>query len=423
MKSRVDLLILGSRETVTVDGNCAEDLGVIENGGVAIKAGGIVQAAASQLLERKFEAKTVIDASDQIILPGLVDPHTHLVFNGSREDEFQLRISGVPYMEILKRGGGILETVRKTRLSSESELVSLGLQRIELVSLGLRRMDSFIEAGTTTVEAKSGYGLRTFEELKILRTMRDLSRLHPCRLVPTFLGAHAIPSDRSTADYVREVVNEMLPLVVRERLARFCDVFCEQGAFDAKQSQLILNAASKMGLHTKIHADEFASIGGSRVAVATNCTSADHLIHSRLDDFEGLRNAGVIPVLLPASSHGLLSREHANAREMLSLELPVALGTDFSPANWVTGQLTTAALAARELRMRVDEIIRGITINAARAVGMQASVGSLSEGKRADLVILRVPNHKWIGYGYGEGVVDKVLIGGRLKVNSGKRLN
>ncbi len=413
VKSRVDLLILGSRETVTVDGNCAEDLGVIEDGGVAINAGRIVQAAASQLLERKFEAKTVIDASDEIILPGLVDPHTHLVFNGSREDEFQLRISGVPYMEILKRGGGILETVRKTRLSSEAELVSLGL----------RRMDSFIEAGTTTVEAKSGYGLRTLEELKILRTMRDLSRLHPCRLVPTFLGAHAIPSDRSAADYVREVVSEMLPLVARERLARFCDVFCEQGVFDAKQSQSILNAASKIGLHTKIHSDEFESIGGSRVAVAAKCTSADHLIHSRLDDFEGFRKAGVIPVLLPASSHSFLSRKHANAREMLSLGLPVALGTDFSPANWVTGQLTTAALAARELRMRVDEIVRGITINAACAVGMEASVGSLSEGKRADLVTLRVPNHKWIGYGYGEGVVDKVLIGGRLKVNNGKRLN
>jgi len=413
VKSRVDLLVLGSRETVTVDGNSAEDLGVIEDGGVAIKAGEIVQAAASQLLERKFEAKTVIDASDQIILPGLVDPHTHLVFNGSREDEFQLRIGGVPYMEILKRGGGILETVRKTRLSSESELVSLGLQR----------MDSFIEAGSTTVEAKSGYGLRTLEELKILKTMRDLSRLHPCRLVPTFLGAHAIPSDRSAADYTREVVSEMLPLVVRERLARFCDVFCEQGAFDAKQSQSILNAASKMGLQAKIHADEFASIGASRVAVATNCISADHLIHSQLDDLERLRKAGVIPVLLPASSHSLLSREHANAREMLSLGLPVALGTDFSPANWVSGQLTTAALAARELRMRVDEIIRGITINAARAVGMQASVGSLSAGKRADLVTLRVPNHKWIGYGYGEGVVDKVLIEGRLTVHNGKRLN
>jgi imidazolonepropionase len=413
VKSRVDLLVLGSRETVTVDGDSAEDLGVIEDGGVAINEGKIVRAAASQLLERKFEARTVIDASDEIILPGLVDPHTHLVFNGSREDEFQLRMSGVPYIEILKRGGGILETVRKTRLTSESELVSLGL----------KRMDSFIEAGSTTVEAKSGYGLRTLEELKILRTMRKLSTLHPCRLVPTFLGAHAIPSDRSAADYIREVVSEMLPLVVRERLARFCDVFCERGAFDAKQSQSILNAASKMGLHSKIHADEFSSIGGIGVAVATNCTSADHLIHSQMDDFVRLRKAEVIPVLLPASSHSLLSREHANAREMLSLGLPVALGTDFSPANWVTGQLTTAALAARELRMGVDEIIRGITINAARAVEMQASIGSLSEGKRADLVTLRVPNHKWIGYGYGEGVVDKVLIEGRLKVQNGKRLN
>ncbi len=412
VKSRVDLLVLNSRETVTVDGDGIQDIGVIEDGGVAIKGGKVVQAAASQLLERKFEARTIIDASGEIVLPGLVDPHTHMVFNGSREDEFQLRLSGVPYMEILKKGGGILETVRKTRLSTQSELASIGV----------KRLDSFIEAGSTTIEVKSGYGLQTPDELKIMRAIRDLSALHPCRLVPTFLGAHAVPPGRESAGYVHEVIGEMLPLVVRERLARFCDVFCEGGAFDAKQSMSILKTASKMGLHGKIHADEFSTIGATRVAASSKCTSADHLIHSQLEDFEILKRAGVVPVLLPASSHSLFSKEHARAREMIELGMPVSLGTDFSPANWVIGQLTTAALAARELRMRADEIIRGITINAARALGMETSIGSLSEGKSADLVTLRVPSHKWIGYGYGEGVVDKVLIGGRVKVNNGKRL-
>ena len=412
-KRRVDLLVIGSRETVTVEGDESKDIGVVEDGGVAVKDGRIVQAAASQLLERKFVAKTVIDANGNVILPGFVDPHTHLVFNGTREDEFQLSLGGASYMDILKAGGGILETVRRTRLSSESELASIGL----------KRLDGFVESGSTTVEIKSGYGLRTLEELKILRTMRELSTAHPCRVVPTFLGAHAVPTGQSLAEYSSDVVREMLPLVVKERLAAFCDVFCEEGAFDAKQSATILRAAVRLGLKAKIHADEFSSTGGARVAAATKCTSADHLIHSPLADLENMLKAGVSPVILPASSHSLLSKEHARAREMLSMGFPVALGTDFSPANWVVGQLTVAALAARELRMRAWETIRGITINAARALGMQGMVGSMAPGKMADLVMLNVPNHKWIGYGYGEGVVDKVLIGGKLVVENGKRLH
>jgi imidazolonepropionase len=323
-----------------------------------------------------------------------------------------MRLGGVSYLDVLKKGGGILETVRRTQLSYMAELVSIGL----------KRLDRFLEAGSTTVEVKSGYGLRTLEELKILRAIRELSRTHPCRVVPTFLGAHAIPTGQSAAEYSRTVVEEMLPLVVKERLAAFCDVFCEEGVFDVKQSAGLLRAAAGRGLNGKIHADEFTSSGGARVASETGCTSADHLIHSPVVEFERMLKARVSPVVLPASSHSLLSKEHAKAREMLSIGHPVALGTDFSPSNWVVGQLTVAALAARDLRMRAAEIIRGITINAARAVGMERAVGSLSPGKLADLVTLKVPNHKWIGYGYGEGVVDKVLIEGRLAVNDGKRL-
>jgi imidazolonepropionase len=413
VKQKVDLLILGSKETITVESSEAEDLGVIENGGVAVKSGKIVQVAASQLLERKFYSKLVLSADEEIILPGLVDPHTHMVFNGTREDEFQLRLDGASYMDILKHGGGILDTVRRTHLTSESDLVSIGLERL----------DRFVEAGSTTLEIKSGYGLQTLEELKILRATRELSIAHPCRVVPTFLGAHAIPNGRSLVEYSNEVVEEMLPSVAKEKLATFCDVFCEEGAFDAKQSERILRAGARMGLKGKIHADEFKWTGGARIAAETRCTSADHLIHSQVEDHERMLRAKVSPVVLPASSHSLLLEEHAKAREMLSIGLPVALGTDFSPSNWVVGQLTVAALAARELRMRAGEIIRGITINAAKAIGMEHRVGSLVEGKKADLVTLKVPNHKWIGYGYGEGVVDKVLIEGRLRVNNGKRLH
>ncbi len=414
-KVRVDTLVIGSKETVTLNSETgSDDLGVIEDGGVAIKGGKIVQAASSQLLQRKFNASRIVEADDEIILPGFVDPHTHLVFNGSREDEFQLRLNGVPYIEVLKRGGGILETVGKTRLTGASELFSLAT----------KRLDSFLEAGSTSVEVKSGYGLRTNEELKILETIKELSRNHPCRVIPTFLGAHAIPPEYpSSKEYCREVIHEMIPMVLRNKLAVFCDVFCEKGVFDAGESLSILRAAAQGGLRTKIHADEFTPSGGAEVANAVGSTSADHLIYSAAKELERMLRTGVTPVVLPASSHSLLSSEHAKAREMLSMGLPVALGTDFSPANWVVGQLTVAALAARELRMRAAEIIRGITINAARAVGMEGLVGSLAPGKSADLVTLRVPNHKWIGYGYGEGVVDKVLIGGKLRVENGKRVH
>jgi len=413
-KRRVDLLVLGSTQTVTVNSEGAsDDLGVVEDGGVAVKGGRIVQAAASQLLERKFSASKTINAYDEIILPGFVDPHTHLVFNGSREDEFQARVSGVPYIEVLKRGGGILETVQKTRRTSGAELFSDAS----------KRLDNLLEAGSTTVEIKSGYGLRTSDELKILQTIRNLSQTHPCRVIPTFLGAHAIPPEYSAPkEYCRMIIREMIPRVVRSKLAAFCDVFCEEGAFDARESLSILKAAAQGGLRTKIHADEFTASGGARIANTLGSTSGDHLVHSPVKELERMLKTRVTPVVLPASSHSLLSAEHANAREMLSMGLPVALGTDFSPANWVLGQLTVAALAARELRMRAGEILRGITLNAARAVGMERSVGSLAPGKSADLVTLRVPNYKWIGYGYGEGAVDKVLIGGRLKVENGKRV-
>ncbi len=413
-KQRVDLLILGSKETVSLNGETSSDLGIVEDGGVAVKNGKIIQTASSQLLERKYAPSRVIEANDKIILPGFVDPHTHLVFNGSREDEFQMRLEGVPYIELLKRGGGILETVRKTRLTSGDELLSLATGRL----------DGFLEAGSTTVEVKSGYGLQTSEEMKILETIRQLSKEHPCHVIATFLGAHAIPPDyQDSREYCRAVIHEMLPKVIGDGLAAFCDVFCEEGAFDSRQSLGILKAAAYGGLKTKIHADEFTSSGGTHVANAVGCTSADHLIHSPVKELQQMLRTGVTPVVLPASSHSLLSEEHARAGEMLSMGLPVALGSDFNPANWVVGQLTVAALAARELRMKAADIIRGITINAARALGMDRIVGSLSPGKNADIVTLKAPNHKWIGYGYGEGIVDKVLIGGRVQVENGKRVS
>ncbi len=412
VKRRVDVLVLNSNETLTLDSHDSETgLGVIDNGGVAINQGKIVLAASTDLLERKFRSRRTMDAEGEIILPGFVDPHTHLVFAGAREAEFQRRIEGASYMDILSEGGGIIETVNRTRQASSESLFQSGRQRL----------DTCLESGSTTVEIKSGYGLRDDEEFKILRTIHRLKNYHSCRIVPTFMGAHAVPPGEASSEYVLSVIDEMLPQIARAGLAEFCDVFCEQGAFDSLESGRILGEARRLGLRLKIHADQFTDSRGAELANKLHVTSADHLVHSPGKQLERMAETKVTPVVLPSSSLSVLTGENADARSMIGLGLPVALGTDFSPSNWMFGQLTVAALASRELRMKASEIIRGITINAARALGLEKRVGSLHVGKDADLVTLRVPNHRWIGYTYGERIVDNVLIGGKWVVRNGKR--
>jgi len=413
VKKRVDVLVLNSNETITLDSPENENgLGIVDHGGVAIKQGKIVLAASTDLLERKYRAGRTIDVENEIILPGFVDPHTHLIFAGAREAEFQPRIEGVSYMEILRKGGGIIETVNRTRQASPESLFQFGQQRL----------DTCLESGSTTVEIKSGYGLREDDELKILRTVQRLREYHPCNIVPTFMGAHAVPPGETSSEFVPTIVNEMLPRVAQAGLAEFCDVFCEQGVFDSVESKMILRKAAKLGLKLKIHADQFTDCGGAEIANKLHVTSADHLVHSPKNQLEQMAKTGVTPVLLPSSSHSLMTGENADARGMLAMGLPVSLGTDFSPSNWMLGQLTVAALASRELRMNASEIIRGITINAARALGSEKRIGSLHRGKQADLVTLRAPNHRWIGYTYGERIVDNVLIGGEWVVRDGKRI-
>jgi imidazolonepropionase len=305
-----------------------------------------------------------------------------------------------------------METVNKTHQTTEAELFS--------VAQG--RLDSMIECGTTTLEIKSGYGLALEGELKILRVIRRLNRQNPCKIVATFLGAHAIPNGMTPEVYAKMVTEEMIPAVRRARLAEFCDVFCEKGVFNPELSKQILRAGSRNGLKPKIHADQFSESQGARTANETVAISADHLVYSQSEELARMTETSVVPVLLPASSHSLLSADYAPARDMLAEELPVALGTDFSPSNWIIGQLTVAGVAARGLRMKAAEIIRAITINAARALGVQHSVGSITKGKRADIVILKVPSYKWVGYNYGEKVLDKVLIEGEEVVREGKRV-
>jgi len=413
VKRRVDVLVLNSNETITLDSpDRGTELGVVDHGGVAINRGKIVLAASTELLERKFRARRTIDAEDEIILPGFVDPHTHLVFAGARDGEFQLRIAGASYMDVLRKGGGIIETVNRTRQASSESLFQSGMERL----------DTCLESGSTTVEIKSGYGLRDDEELKVLRTIQRLKKYHPCRIVPTFMGAHAVPPGETSSEYVLDVINQMLPQIAHAGLAEFCDVFCERGAFDSIESRRILGKAAKLGLRLKIHADQFTDSGGAEVANRLHAISADHLVHSATRQLEKMAKTKVTPVVLPSSSLSVQAGENADARGMLAMGLPVALGTDFSPSNWMLGQLTVAALASRDLRMNASEVIRGITINAARAIGVEKMVGSLHAGKQADLVTLRAPNHRWVGYTYGERIVDNVLIEGEWVVREGRRI-
>jgi len=303
-----------------------------------------------------------------------------------------------------------METVNKTSQTTQAELTSVALDRVETA----------VMSGTTTLEIKSGYGLRLYDELKILRVIRQLSQRSPCRIVPTFLGAHSVPPGESVEDYSRKLIEEMIPAVQRENLAEFCDVFCERGVFDPESSERILKAGARAGMRPKIHADQFSQSGGTRVANDVGAVSADHMVHAPQKEFQRMMQRSVIPVLLPASSHSLLSKDRAPAKELLSMGLPVALGSDFSPSNWILGPLTVAAVAARELRMKVAQLVRAITVNSARAVGREDQLGSLARGKHADIVVLKAPSHKWIGYTYGEGIVDKVLIAGKEQVSDGK---
>ncbi|MGA8905030.1 MAG: imidazolonepropionase [Candidatus Bathyarchaeia archaeon] len=417
-KSEVDVIVEHANELVTVAGGNDKprigthmgNLGIIADGAVAIRAGLIVAVGKTHQVEEEFAPKHIIDASRKTVMPGFVDPHTHPIFAGSREHELEMKIQGKTYLQILASGGGILKTVRDTRSASESEL--LESSRIN--------MDLMLKNGTTTVEAKSGYGLTVKDEIKCLNVMRRLGREHQIGLVPTFLGAHAIPLEYSgkTGDYVRLVIEEMIPRVAELKLAEFCDIACESGFFNVEQSREILNSGKKAGLLPRLHADEFAPSGGAEVAAEVDAVSADHLVYSSEEGVRRIRQKGIIAVLLPAASFTLFMKEYAKARQMIDLGIPIALGTDYSPSSRNASQQMTATLACYQLKMTPSECITAMTINAAHALRKAREVGSLEAGKKADLVILDMPNHDFLGYDCGNNLVTDVIKEGRPVVEN-----
>ncbi len=399
-----------SRGAVPRIGPALGDPGAIPDGAAAIAGGRIIGVGPTDALMREVEmtsTTTVLNAAGRLVTPGLVDPHTHLVFAGSRAGEFALQQRGEGYGEILAAGGGILSTVRATRAASEDDLVTLGV----------KRLDRMLAHGTTTAEAKSGYGLTLDDELKILRTLSRLNDLHPLDLVPTFLGAHAVPPERrgDPDGYVRDVCEAMLPAVARDRLAVFCDVFCEEGAFSLAQTRRILGVAAGLGLGLKVHADQLSASGGARLAAELKAISADHLEHTPEGDLRAMAETGVMAGLLPGATFFLMQHRYANARRMVELGVPVALATDFNPGSSPTLSMQMAiALACIEMRLTASEALAAATINAARAIGRDGEVGSLEPGKRADLVIWGLGSVAELPLHFGVNMADRVIKSGRV---------
>ena len=417
---RATLIIKNASQVVTsreasespLTGEMQGEITVVENGAVAVDGDKIIAVGttAEVIGQVETDAETqVIDATGQVVLPGLVDPHTHVVFGGSREHELTLKLQGVPYLEILARGGGILSSVEATRAASEEELVECGLKYCH----------QMLTQGTTTAEAKSGYGLSTEAEIKTLRAVRQVDAAQPVDLVPTFLGAHAVPNDyKGFPDrYIELVINEMLPLVAEKKLARYCDVFCEEGVFSIEQSRRVLSAARAMGFQLKMHADEIIPLGGAELAAELDAVTADHLLVVSDEGIRKMAEKGVIAVLLPGTTFYLREDHYAPARKMIEAGVPVALATDFNPGSSPNNNLQLIInIACLYLRMTPAEVINAITINAAHALGRAAEIGSLEEGKKADIVIFDAPNYDYLAYRYGTNLVSKVIKNGQVVV-------
>lgn len=410
IKNIGQLLTIHSSQKGPRTGKDMQDLGIVENGAVAIKGNRIILVGKTDKVLSKIKVgknTKIIDAKNRVVTPGLVDCHTHPIFASTREEEFELRIKGKTYQEIALAGGGIKSSVKNLRKLSKGELIKLALPRL----------DRFLSYGTTTIEAKSGYGLSIIDEVKILEVIKKLNRIHPLDLIPTFLGAHEIPEEYkdSKEGYIRLLTEEMIPLVAKKKLARFCDIFCEKGVFDIKDSRRILLAAKRYGLVPKLHAEQLSHFGGAKLAAQTGAISADHLENATLTDINFLKKRGVIGVLLPGATFGLGLTKYAPARVMIENGLPIAISTDFNPGTSMTESLPMMmSLSCLMMKMTPAEVIVASTINPAYALNMQNEIGSIELGKKADLVVWEVKNYKEIPYHYGINLVEKVIKNGRV---------
>ncbi len=387
-------------------GAALRDLPIIADGAVVCREGRVEWVGPTADLPRLPPSAQVIDAAGQVVLPGFVDSHTHLIFVGSREDEFEQRLRGLTYQEIAERGGGINATVSRVRAATKDELKALARPR-------LRRL---LQHGATTVEVKSGYGLTTADEIKCLEAIAELNAEGPWELVPTFLGAHAVPPEyRSDRDgYLRLLLDDMLPQVARGRLAEFCDVFCETGVFSVEESRRILARARDLGLRLKLHADELTPLGGAELAAALGAASADHLLCVTDAGIDALAASGTVATLLPGTAF-FLGMPCAPARRLIERGAAVALASDCNPGTCPTENLPlVGAMACTQMKMLPAEVVNALTLNAAAALGRADCVGSLEPGKQADFVVCDVTDYRHLFYHFGINHVRRVIKRGRV---------
>jgi imidazolonepropionase len=423
MAQTVDLIILNAAQVVTCaspDGPkrraAMTDVGLIENGAVAVNSGKIVAVGDSATLRANYSAAQTIDAVGKVVCPGFVDPHTHVVYAGNRIGEFELRIQGKSYMEIMAAGGGIVSTMQAVRGASADQLVAETRPSL----------DAMFNLGTTTTEIKTGYGLDTPSEINMLKAIEALDQSHAMDVVPTFLGAHALPpeyKDRPDA-YVDLVVNDMLPAVAdwhrgstfaTQGIPCFNDVFCEQNAFDVSQSRRVLEAGLALGLPVKIHADEFTSLGGVSLALELGAVSADHLDVTTPEERAKLSESQTVGVVLPAVNFNLGSSHFADARALIDDGSALAVSTDINPGSAPCPSMQfVMAIACRYQKLLPSEAFNAATINAAYAIGMGDKVGSLETGKQADLLIMNAMDYRQIAYQFGGNLIETVIKRGQI---------
>lgn len=408
------VLIKNAAELVTCSGfgpkfgKAMEELHIIPNGAVYIEDGIIQMVGTTEEVESKLSQtpEQVIDAAGKAVLPGFIDSHTHFVFGGYRAEEFSWRLRGDSYMEIMERGGGIINSVRATKEAS----------REELFKAGKKRLDSMLSFGVTTAEGKSGYGLDYETEIKQLEVMDAIDQVHPIDVVKTFLGAHAVPKEYKGREdeFIDLIIDQVLPEIVERNLAEFCDIFCEKNVFSVEQSRRLLTKAKEMGMKLKLHADEIVQLGGAELAAELGAVSADHLLQASDQGIAAMAEKGVIATLLPNTAFSL--REHyARARYMIDHHCAVALATDLNPGSCFSESIPlTFALATLYMGMSPEEAVTALTINAAAAVDRADTIGSIDVGKKGDIIILEFPSYKYIPYHVGVNTVEKVVKNGQL---------
>ena len=410
-----DLIVTNISELVTLRGDgtprvgeSLRDLAIVRDGALAARDGRVLAAGRrDEVMRAAGNAKECVhvDAGGRVVMPGFVDCHTHLVFAAYRLDEYEWRVAGTPYAEIAERGGGIAKSVAHMRATSEADLLAASAKRLR----------SAICHGTTTIEIKSGYGLNLENELKQLRVVRELASREPVTIVPTFLGAHAVPPEyrEKREDYVRLLTDVMIPVVVREGLAEFNDVFCERGAFSREESERILRFGQRAGLKARIHAEELSDTGGAVLAAELGAASADHLKKIGPEGINRMAAAGVFGVILPGTSFGLPSLDFAPARAMVSAGMRLAIATDFNPGSSTCESMPMMiAIACSHLRLTPAEAIAMATYNPAFVLGREREVGSLETGKRADFIVLDAVDHREVANHFGVNPVDRVFVAG-----------